>query len=189
MPGRRAAPRAPPPGPAGALVVHRDQRATVLFLDAQPDPTLGRGVANRVRQQVFHDPLHLRRVDVHGDALSLDDDRTVLDHVRLLDHPSGELRDVRWDDRQLHRSMCDPDQVQQVADHAIEAAGVVGDPRHEVLRLVGLQGHVLALQGDGESQDRGEWCPEVVQERAEVFQVAFPTGGHRAPVWAGTPRL
>ena len=120
---------------AGALVLDRDQHAVVGRVDPDPDRRALRRVPNRVRDQVLHDPLDLRPVDVGDQRLQIEPRAVHVHRVGVLDHLADERRHVRRAPPRLDDPRAKPIEVQQIGEEPVQLARV----RREALeQLAGL---------------------------------------------------
>jgi hypothetical protein len=132
-------------------------------------------VPGRVGQQVLHDPLHLRRVDLQPQRADLYVHRPALQQLgaEVLDHALDELAEVDALALRGDRRLGQPVQVQQVVEQAVHPARALAEPLQQVGHVVAAELQVTALQGDGDPQHR---C----QRRAHI-----PDGGERADTPSG----
>ncbi len=95
--------------------------------------------------------------------------------------PGHELADERpeIDGTQSRREAVplEPVEVQQVRHDPVESSRVLHDPGRQVSNVLGR--HVLgpALERDGQAQDRGEGCPDVVRDRLQCERLGFVGDG------------
>ena len=151
---------------ARAVVLDDQQRAARLGTDADPDLRTGGRVPDRVREQVLDDALDLRAVRLDRGRFEVQLDRVVGRQVGFAHDAPHELVEVGGAKVRLEDPARDPVQVQQVGDDAVELARVHRDARSEVVRLVRPE-IGLALERDGEPEDRGEGRPQVVRDRLQ----------------------
>ena len=94
---RSKAPKMEPRSPRGYRGPRRRPGAARRVVgggDADPDPRGDGCVPRRVHEEVLHDPLDLRRVDLRGDTLRLDADLAAGQDLGLIDHAADERAHV-----------------------------------------------------------------------------------------------
>ena len=68
----------------------------------------------RVRHEVVHDPLELRRVDLGDDRVGAERDAVAFELLHRGDRPLHESRDVRRLERHVHEAVPEAVDVQQI---------------------------------------------------------------------------
>ena len=151
---------------ARPAVVDRDQDGVVLALDPDPNLRPGRRVLERVREQVVHDPLHLRRIDLGEDRLGPDLEPGAVRHMpgrHLLDEPA----DVGRAEAGTHDPVPETVEVEQIREQALEPAGLVDEVVDDAGPRLSRERASVLPQGHGEAEDRGQRRPELVRDRRE----------------------
>jgi hypothetical protein len=137
-------------------------RAALGLVDGDPHRGVRRRVSHGVREEVLDDALHHRLVDHHGDRLAVDVNAPLRDHAGLGDLAPDQRADVDRLKVELHDAAPEPVEVEEIVHEPVELARVRRDAPGHLLRLLGGEMDVVALERQRHAEDRRERRPEIV---------------------------
>jgi hypothetical protein len=155
-------------GEAGAGVDDVDAELGRTAFDSEEHVRAGRGVAERVLEQVGEHPLDLGGVHLHRRRLGaeVEPDAGGL-RAETGESLSDELVHVPQLPMGLGRAGLEPREVEQLLDDAIEARRLAADRLREAEPIVGFEREPRAGQRVGRGENRGQRRAQVVGHRAQ----------------------